>query len=120
MFQRALSPLPSGGGGGSKTDSFTTAMSQTIQLPFEPSLVVVDIICATANRHNLYYWTADNDQTFVVANYKNAGTSATQLNCYNSTAGGIKKVANGFSLDLIISSAEEANRPAVYYAYAMA
>ena len=105
-------------GGDSITDSFTTAVSQTISLPFEPSLVVVDITCATANRHNLYYWTADNNQTFVATNYKSAGTSATQLNCYNSTAGGIKKVANGFSLDIIISQAEEVNRPAVYYAMA--
>jgi hypothetical protein len=115
MFQDILA-MGAGGGVTSKTETFTTALSQTIPLPFEPSLVAVDITCATASRHNLYYWTADNNQTFVVANYKNAGTSATQLNCYNSTAGGIKKTSNGFSLDLIISQAEEVNRPAVYYA----
>lgn len=114
MFQDILAMGSGGGSGKSKSESFTTS-TDPITLGFEPTMVVVDITCATANRHNLYYWTADNNQTFVVANYKNAGSSATQLNCYNSQYG-ITKTSNGFKLDIIISSGEELNRPAVYYA----
>ena len=115
MWQRALSG--SGGGGGIVTDTFTTSSSgKDITLGFEPSLVIVDIECATAGRHNLYYWTADNNQTFVAARYNTAGSAATSLTCYNFTVGGITKTSNGFRFEANISSSEENNRPAVYYA----